>query len=79
MVIRHTRCGTTWGCPPGEAPRAGGTHPSELRVEIEEFYRRGTMSDALVGLRNGVQTALQIHRAAADNHVSRGCHYREEG
>jgi len=51
---------------------------SELQVEIEDFYRRGTMSDALLGLRNGVQTALAIHRAASDNRVSRGCHYREE-
>jgi L-aspartate oxidase len=50
----------------------------ELREEIENFYRRGTMSDALVGLRNGVQTALAIHRAASDNHVSRGCHFRVE-
>ncbi len=51
----------------------------ELRVEIENFYRHGTMSDALLGLRNGVQTALAIHRAAADNPVSRGCHYRVAG
>jgi L-aspartate oxidase len=50
----------------------------ELREEIENFYRRGTMSDALVGLRNGVQTALAIHRAASDNRVSRGCHFRVE-
>ncbi len=51
----------------------------ELREEIENFYRRGTMSDALLGLRNGVQTALAIHRAASDNRVSRGCHYRVDG
>jgi aspartate oxidase len=37
------------------------------------------MSDELVGLRNGVQTALAIHRAASDNRVSRGSHYRENG
>ena len=51
----------------------------ELREEIENFYRRGTMSDALVGLRNGVQTALAIHRAASDNRVSKGSHYRVDG
>ena len=51
---------------------------AELRVEIEEFYRHGTMSDALVGLRNGVRTALEITRAAAEDHVSRGTHYRED-
>jgi L-aspartate oxidase len=52
---------------------------AELREEIENFYRRGTMSDELIGLRNGVQTALAIHRAASDNRVSRGTHYRENG
>ncbi len=51
----------------------------ELRDEIENFYRHGTMSDALLGLRNGVQTALAIQRAAADEPVSRGCHYRVAG
>ena len=52
---------------------------SELQVEIEDFYRRGTMSDELLGLRNGIQTALAIHRAASDNRVSKGTHYRENG
>src|SRR5262249_62161556 len=56
-----------------------GRIPSDRQVEIEDFYRRGTMSDALVGLRNGVQTALAIRRAASDNRVSRGTHYREDG
>lgn len=51
----------------------------ELRDEIEDFYRRGTMSDELLGLRNGIQTALAIHRAASDNRVSKGTHYRENG
>jgi L-aspartate oxidase len=51
----------------------------ELRGEIEDFYRRGTMSDELLGLRNGIQTALAIHRAASDNRVSKGTHYRENG
>ncbi|HEY7368696.1 MAG TPA: FAD-dependent oxidoreductase [Thermoanaerobaculia bacterium] len=50
----------------------------ELRAEIEDFYRRGTMSDALLGLRNGVRTALAIRRAASDNRVSRGSHFRDD-
>jgi succinate dehydrogenase/fumarate reductase flavoprotein subunit len=37
------------------------------------------MSDALLGLRNGVQTALAIRNAAMDNRVSRGTHYRVDG
>ncbi len=78
MVIRHTMWNYVGLLRSEKRLERAGRILSELRVEIEEFYRRGTMSDALVGLRNGVQTALQIHRAASDNHVSRGCHYREE-
>jgi hypothetical protein len=37
------------------------------------------MSDELLGLRNGIQTALAIHRAASDNRISKGTHYRENG
>ena len=37
------------------------------------------MSVELLGLRNGIQTALAIHRAASDNRVSQGSHYRETG
>jgi L-aspartate oxidase len=51
---------------------------TELRHEIEDFYRHGAMSDALVGLRNGVHAALEIARAAAEDRVSRGTHYRED-
>jgi len=79
MVVRHTMWNYVGLLRSEKRLERAGRILSELRVEIEEFYRRGTMSDALVGLRNGVQTALQIHRAASDNHVSRGCHYRQEG
>ena len=50
----------------------------ELRHEIDDFYRHGVMSDALIGLRNGVHTALEVTRAAAEDKVSRGTHYRED-
>jgi L-aspartate oxidase len=79
MVVRHTMWNYVGLLRSEKRLERAGRILSELRVEIEEFYRRGTMSDALVGLRNGIQTALQIHRAASDNHVSRGCHYRQEG
>jgi L-aspartate oxidase len=78
MVIRHTMWNYVGLLRSEKRLGRAGRILSELRVEIEDFYRRGTMSDALLGLRNGVQTALAIHRAASDNHVSRGCHYREE-
>jgi L-aspartate oxidase len=78
MVIRHTMWNYVGLMRSEKRLDRAGRILSELQVEIEDFYRRGTMSDALLGLRNGVQTALAIHRAAAENRVSRGSHYREE-
>lgn len=49
-----------------------------LRFEIENFYRKTRLSDELIGLRNAIQTALIITQAAARNHRSMGCHYRED-
>jgi len=49
-----------------------------LRLNIEEFYRRARISDGLVGLRNAVQTALLVTRAAQRNRRSQGCHFRED-
>ena len=78
MVIRHTMWNYVGLLRSEKRLDRAGRILSELQVEIEDFYRRGTMSDALLGLRNGVQTALAIHRAASDNRVSRGSHYRED-
>jgi L-aspartate oxidase len=46
--------------------------------EIETFYRSTKLSDGLIGLRNAVEAALIITRAALHNRQSRGCHYRED-
>ena len=78
MVIRHTMWNYVGLLRSEKRLDRAGRILSELQVEIEDFYRRGTMSDALVGLRNGVQTALAIRRAASDNRVSKGSHYRED-
>jgi L-aspartate oxidase len=78
MVIRHTMWNYVGLLRSEKRLDRAGRILSELRVEIEDFYRRGTMSDDLLGLRNGVQTALAIRRAASDNRVSRGSHYRED-
>ena len=85
MVVRHTMWNYVGLLRSEKRLDRAGRILSELQVEIEDFYRHGTMSDALLGLRNGVQTALAIHRAASDNRVSKGCeinrlvgHYREE-
>ncbi|MBI2821702.1 MAG: L-aspartate oxidase, partial [Acidobacteria bacterium] len=48
----------------------------ELHLEIERFYARSELSDALIGLRNGVQTGLAVVLAAIEARESRGCHYR---
>ncbi len=48
----------------------------ELQFEVESFYRHTFPSDAVIGLRNGVQTALTVTHAAYRNRVSRGVHYR---
>jgi L-aspartate oxidase len=48
----------------------------ELHLEIGRFYARSELSDALISLRNGVQTALAVLLAALEARESRGCHYR---
>jgi L-aspartate oxidase len=78
MVIRHTMWNYVGLLRSENRLDRAARILGELQAEIEDFYRRGEMSDDLVGLRNGVQTALAIRRAAADNRISRGCHYRED-
>jgi L-aspartate oxidase len=50
-----------------------------LWVEIEDFYRKTRLDDGLIGLRNAVQVAVIVARAARRNRTSRGAHYREDG
>jgi len=78
MVVRHTMWNYVGLLRSEKRLHRAARILGELQVEIEDFYRRGTMSDELLGLRNGIQTALAIHRAASENRISRGCHYREE-
>jgi L-aspartate oxidase len=79
LVVRHTMWNYVGLLRSEKRLDRAGRILGELRDEIENFYRRGTMSDELLGLRNGIQTALAIHRAASDNRVSKGTHYRENG
>jgi L-aspartate oxidase len=46
--------------------------------EIETFYHTTKLSDGLIGLRNAVEVALIVARAARHNRQSRGCHYRQD-
>jgi L-aspartate oxidase len=48
----------------------------ELHLEIGRFYAQSELGDALIGLRNGVQTALVVLLAAMEARTSAGCHYR---
>ena len=72
LVVRHTMWNYVGLLRSEKRLDRAGRILGELRDEIENFYRRGTMSDELLGLRNGIQTALAIHRAASDNRVSQG-------
>ncbi len=48
-----------------------------LWQETEDFYRDTKLTRELVELRGAIQTGLIISRAAWQNDISRGCHYRE--
>jgi L-aspartate oxidase len=50
----------------------------ELQFEVESFYRRATLTEEVIGLRNGVQTALAVTHSAFRNRQSRGGHYRPD-
>ena len=50
----------------------------ELQQEIFAFYQKAKPTESIVGLRNGVTTALAVLFAAQRNHASRGCHYLQE-
>jgi L-aspartate oxidase len=48
----------------------------ELHLEIGRFYEEAELSDSLIGLRNGIQTALVVLLAAIESRTSAGAHYR---
>jgi L-aspartate oxidase len=48
----------------------------ELDLEIARFYDKCEVNDSIIGLRNGIVTALLILEAASQAPESRGCHYR---
>lgn len=48
----------------------------ELQWEIDSFYEKAAVTQELIGLRNGILTALLITQGAWRNKHSLGCHYR---
>jgi len=51
---------------------------SNLRQDIDAFYRTTRLSPGIIGLRNAGLAAIVVARAAWENRESRGCHYRED-
>jgi L-aspartate oxidase len=78
LVVKHTMWNYVGLVRSGRRLERARLLLRELRHEIEDFYRHGAMSDALIGLRNGVRTALEVTRGAAEDRVSRGTHFRED-
>ena len=48
-----------------------------LQYDIENFYQKAKLTPDIIGLRNGIQTAVAITSAALEDRVSEGCHYIE--
>jgi L-aspartate oxidase len=48
----------------------------QLQWEIDSFYEKAELTNDLIGLRNGILTALLISQGACRNKESLGCHYR---
>lgn len=53
-----------WPNPSREASEPGHADPGELDLEIARFYERCEVTDSMIGLRNGILTALLIMEAA---------------
>jgi L-aspartate oxidase len=78
MIIKHTMWNYV-GLVRGERRlRRAQRILRELQTEVETYYRKAAMTDHIIGLRNGLQTARSILYAAIRNPHSRGCHFRTE-
>ena len=49
-----------------------------LQHNIETLYQKAKLTPEIIGLRNGIQTAVAITSAALEDRVSRGCHYIQQ-
>ena len=48
-----------------------------LQYDIEKYYQEAKLTPEIIGLRNGIQTAVAITSSALEDRVSKGCHYIE--
>lgn len=76
LSIRHTMWNYVGLIRSNKLMNRALTSLKELQFEVESFYDKAELSDELIGLRNGIQSALAILYAAMENHKSCGCHYR---
>jgi L-aspartate oxidase len=76
MTIKQTMWNYVGLCRDSNRLRRALKMLRELQWEIEQFYERAVLTPELIGLRNGVLTALLIAQGAWRNRTSRGCHYR---
>lgn len=58
--------------------RRAGFMLSELKNEMDGFYRNAQLQDELIGLRNAVTVALRVQNSSYRNKQSIGCFYRED-
>jgi L-aspartate oxidase len=78
MIIKHTMWNYVGLIRGDRRLRRAQRVLRELQTEVETFYQRAAMTDQIIGLRNGLQTARAVLYAALRNQHSRGCHYREQ-
>jgi L-aspartate oxidase len=76
LTIQHTMWNYVGLARTGKRLQRAHKILSELRTEVEDFYRKGEMSDALIGLRNGLLAAMAVLSAAIEARQSVGCHFR---
>jgi L-aspartate oxidase len=76
MIIKHTMWNYVGLVRSARRLRRAQRLLGELQTEVETFYRAAALTDQVIGLRNGLQTALTIMYAAIRNRTSRGCHFR---
>jgi aspartate oxidase len=62
--------------PKRETSEPGHADLARTRPRDRAFYEKCEVSDSIIGLRNGILTALLILEAAQQSRESRGCHYR---
>ena len=48
-----------------------------LQNDIEQHYQETKLTPDIIGLRNGIQTAVAITSSALADRTSKGCHYIE--